>query len=144
MRTNEPYELKVSPKTAQLALKAIRKFCLDLGRVPEPQPRLKCWALDFSKSNIVWGNPSEIDMGGQFGIVFDFSDRKEGVSAKQLQIMLFNVFVSERMTKTLMWAMMYAADIEANGSNDINAGLLDREIAKAYAIGRESMALGWF
>jgi hypothetical protein len=144
MRTKKPYELKVSTEISTLIFTAVREFCLELGRVPDPQPRLKRWKLGISSSRIVWGDPDRVADDEKFGIVYDFSDRENGVTPKQLQMMLFNAFVSDRVTKALMRAMVYAGDVEANGSNEGNSGLIDQAMAELYALSRESMDMGWF
>lgn len=99
MRTKKPYELKVSTETSTLVFNAVREFCLELDRVPDPQPRLKRWKLGISPSRISWGHPDKVAKEEKFGVVYDFSDREIGVTPSQLQTMLFNAFVSDRVTK---------------------------------------------
>lgn len=139
--SNKPYTVTLSTAGASIAFKAICKLFRELGEVPEPQPRLKAWELAFSSSAIAWGPREQVPVDGKFVIEFSFAGLDNGVTPYALKALLFNEHVNADVVKTLQLAMMYTADVEAKGLNDINGPLVSGQIGKLYELFAKSCHL---
>jgi len=139
--SNEPYTVTLSTAGASIAFEAICRLFGELGAVPEPQPRLKSWELAFSSSAIVWGPIGQVPVDGKFVIEFSFAGLDNGVTPYALKALLFNEHVNADVVKTLQLAMMYIADVEAKGLNDVNEPLVSGEIGKLYELFAKSCRL---
>jgi hypothetical protein len=141
--TKKPYEVSLSTSDAQIAFVAICKLFRELGEVPEPQPRLKAWELAFSSSVIAWGPRGQVDVGGKFVIELNFEGLGYGVAPHALKALLFNEHVNADIVKAVQLTMMYIADVEAKGLNEVNEQLVSGEIGKLYELfGKSCRLLG--
>lgn len=138
-----PYQVTLSTTAASIAFQAICKLFRELGDVPEPQPRLKAWEIAFSSSAIAWGPRGQVEVGGKFVIEFNFEGLGNGVTPYGLKALLFNEHVNADVVKALQFAMIYTADVEAQGLNEINEQLVSTEMGKLYElVGKSGRLLG--
>lgn len=130
-----PYLLKLDIKVANKARDAVGVFAHGLTKpFLEPYPRQKAFALVFDSADIALGVPGQADIDGKWEIKIDLSHttvgRTKGVDPHDLLYILFHKDVSEKVVEALVMAMVYTADVEANGKNEFNERLVTAEITK--------------